>query len=201
VGNLVNCTLYLIALINPISKVFILSMLSKEASPHELRVVSVRSSAIALVILFVFAIAGNLILHIVFQVQLYSMRIAAGVVLFFIGIKALTKGVFFEVEGNVKLEEVSVVPLSSPMIAGPATITAAISLSAEYGLSLTCLALTIAVAINLSLMLLSRYIGGFLSRYNLMGPLIRITGLIVATIAVQMALIGIADWYKTLPPR
>jgi len=37
------------------------------------------------------------------------------------------------------------------------------------------------------------------SATNVMGALIRITGMIVATIAVQMVLTGVAAWYSKLP--
>jgi len=43
-------------------------------------------------------------------------------------------------------------------------------------------------------MIYSRTISGILIRYNFMGALIRITGLIVATIGIQMVLDGVLDF-------
>jgi len=80
------------------------------------------------------------------------------------------------------------------MIAGPATITAAVSFPAKYGLSITALSIIAAVAVNLFIMLLSPGITGSLIRHNIMGALIRITGLIVATIGVQMILDGFGEY-------
>jgi multiple antibiotic resistance protein len=197
-NNLLNCTLYLIAVINPVSKIFILSTLSKESEPKEIRDISVQSSVIAIMILLIFAAIGNIILGNIFRVELYSFKIAAGIILFVMGFKALFKGIFFETERTAKLSDISIVPLASPMIAGPASITAVISFSAEYGLYVASAAMIIAISINLLIMLLSKPIGGFLLKYNLMGALIRISGLIVATIAVQMVLIGLKSWYQTL---
>ena len=196
--DLLDCTLYLIALINPVSKIFILSMFSKEVEPKELRGISVQSSVIALAILLVFAAMGNIILSKIFHVELYSFKIAAGIILFIMGLKALLKGVFFETDAKAKLSDISIVPLASPMIAGPATITVAISFSAEYGLDVTSLAIALAVGINLLIMLSSRFISKLLLGHNLMGALIRITGMIVATIAVQMVLMGLSGWYQSL---
>jgi multiple antibiotic resistance protein len=47
-------------------------------------------------------------------------------------------------------------------------------------------------------MLLAKPIGNILVRFNIMGALIRITGLIVATIGVQMILSGLSTWLGTI---
>lgn len=194
-SNLLNASLYMLAIINPVSKIFILSMFSKQAKPYELEKISIRSTVIAFLILTIFATTGNIILSKIFHVELYSFKIAAGIILFTMGFKSLFKGVFFEVDEKAKLTDLSIVPLASPMIAGPATITVVISYSVEYGLLLTFISTILALGVNLIIMLLSKYISDFLSKYHLMEALIRITGLIVATIAVQMVLMGFSTWY------
>ena len=186
-----STALYFVALINPLSKVFLLSGLSGQMPPRELRLLSVRSSAVALGILLAFAAFGPFLLRSFFQVELYSFQVAGGVVLFTIGLKALMKGVFFEVEDKSKLADVSIVPLASPMIAGPGTITAVVSFSAQHGLAVASTAMVAAVIANLAVMLLSGPISRALLSHNLMGALIRITGLVVATIAVQMIFDGL----------
>ncbi len=52
--------------------------------------------------------------------------------------------------------------------------------------------------INLLLMLYEIRIGKILTRYILMNALIRITGLIVATIGAQMIFTGISNFIATL---
>ena len=47
---------------------------------------------------------------------------------------------------------------------------------------------------NLCVMLLSDRIGRFLKLFNLMGALIRITGLIILTMGIQMAMTGLTGW-------
>ncbi len=54
------------------------------------------------------------------------------------------------------------------------------------------------LAVNLILMLSSTWISGFLNRFHVIGPLIRIMGLIVAAVAVQLILGGIGDWYAVI---
>lgn len=191
-----DCTLALIALINPISKIFLITTLKENTDDSELRHVIIRSSIIALLILLTFTFIGSFLLIRFFHIQIYSFKIAGGIVLVFRGFEALNKGLFFELNHKQKLEDLSIVPLASPMIAGPATITAAVSFPAKYGLTITALSITAAVIVNLLIMLVSPKITGLLTKHNIMGALIRITGLIVATIGVQMILDGFGEYLR-----
>lgn len=195
--QIVDCILAFVALINPISKIFLLSTLSNKGGDTDLRRIAVKSSLVAAAILLSFVFVGNFILTDIFHIQLYSFKIAGGLVLLFRGFEALNKGLFFELSENQKLEEISIVPLASPMIAGPATIAASVSFPATYGIMITALSVLTAVAVNLAFMLTSKYINRFLDRHHIMGALIRITGLIVATIGVQMTLDGIGDYLRS----
>jgi len=193
-----SCLFALLALINPVSKIFIISTLSGQSQDREIRRICIKASLAAACILLLFALAGNFLLTIVFHVHLYSFQMVGGIVLFLRGLQALNKGLFFEIEANQKLEDVSIVPLASPMIAGPATITAAVSFPAHYGMIVTLLSMLGALLLNLFIMFYSRGISDYLKKYNLMGALIRITGLIVATIGAQMLLDGLNIYVGTL---
>lgn len=197
-NNVLDCSLLLLALINPISKIFIISTFSQDLAHNDIRHVVIKSTMIAMLILLTFTFLGNFILSKIFHVQLYSFQIAGGIVLAFRGFEALKNGLFFEVGVNQKFEDLSVVPLASPMIAGPATLTAAVSFPSKYGLLVTCIAIVISISINLIIMLLARTISSILDKYNIMGALIRITGLIVATIGIQMMLDGTFEFLSNL---
>jgi multiple antibiotic resistance protein len=194
VRTILDCTVACIALINPVSKLFLLSTLSERVSEAEIKRIAVKSSVIATVILLLFLFVGNVVLTEMFRIQIYAFKIAGGLVLVFRGFEALNKGLFFEFKDNQQLEEMSVVPLASPMIAGPATITAAVSFPATYGMLLTSISLLLAIGVNLGVMLVAKYINGFFDKHHIMGALARITGLIVATIGVQMMLDGFRDY-------
>jgi multiple antibiotic resistance protein len=138
----------------------------------------------------------------VFKIDLYSLKVAGGVVLFIIGYTAMRKGVFYQNDNDEKTEivedDISIVPLAAPLIAGPGTITAAISFSAEFGLASTLTALGLAVFINFLLMLCSLWINRIFEKLYITGPIIRITGLIVAAVAVQMIFNGTAEWLTSV---
>ena len=198
IDTLIKCSLALIALINPISKIFIISTLSEKYDERELRKVVFKASYVATIILLLFALIGNFLLQTVFQVHIYAFKLAGGIVLILRGFEALNKGLFFELKEGQQLEDISIVPLASPMIAGPATITAAVSFPAKYGMIYTLISIVIAILINLIVMYFSRLIGNVLIRNNIMGALIRITGLIVATIGIQMIFDGISEYVAAI---
>lgn len=186
--------LYLLALINPVSKVSILAGLPADQHDARFRSLAARSSLVAAGILFGAMIVGDFVLRTVFRVDLYSLRLAGGVVVFWVGLNALRHGIFFEQEAQTSVEDMALVPLACPMIAGPATIAACIGLRAHDGPVRATLAMLAALAVNHAIMLLSPRIGRMLDRHNLLSALVRITGLIVMTIGTQMALDGLAGW-------
>ena len=96
------------------------------------------------------------------------------------------------------MPDLSIVPLAAPLIAGPGTIAISMSTVATNGMLFTVTVIACALVINLVFMLLSRYIGTFLDRIHVIGPLIRISGLIVTAMAVQMILSGTGAWLKTV---
>jgi multiple antibiotic resistance protein len=198
VQGLYASAFYLLILINPISKVFFLASAEDDRQSREVRVVSAKASLVAFLILFSFIFLGNVIFTQIFHVDLFSFQILGGLILFTLGYRALTKGVFYESEEHHKLAELTVVPLASPLIAGPATITAVITLTAQDGVFLTTSAMAIAIAINFIFMLSSISLYKVLKHYNMVGALIRLTGLVVSTISVQMILEGISKWWATL---
>lgn len=199
--SILGNALYLLAIINPISKICVLTVFSENASGGEIKRVVTRSNLIALALLVSLMIAGNFILRTVFKVELYSLRISGGIVLFYMGFNALTKGLFFDLGTKNKFSEISIVPLACPLIAGPGTIAATLSLSAELGLTSVFCSVILAIGANMGLMLLSNNISALLNKHNILGALVRVTGLIVATLAIQMVLSGIAEWSAAAFPK
>ena len=195
---LIGSFVALLALINPIQKIFIITSLQGQFSDGELRLLSAKSTLTALIILIFFLFLGTLIFNYVFHIQLYAFQVTCGVVLFYNGINGLQKGAFLQVDQKVKLADLSAVPIAMPMIAGPATITAAVTFPAHYGKDITILAIILALGVNLLFMIFTKNIGKLFSKFNLMNALIRITGLIVATIGVQMVFTGITNFIGTL---
>ena len=182
------------ALVNPIHKILVITSLQEQFDDKQLRYLSLKSSFTAFVILIFFLFLGELIFNYVFHIQLYAFKVTCGVVLFYNGIEGLQKGAFLKMDKNIKIDDILTVPIAMPMIAGPATITAAVTFPSHYGRFITILAIFFALALNLLFMLYAKQIGKFLTRLNIMNALIRITGLIVATIGLQLVFDGITNF-------
>ena len=202
VKMILACIVALLALVNPVQKVLIVTSLQERFTPKELRYISIKSSIkssiTAALILVFFLFLGEVTFSYVFHVELYSFQITCGAVLMYNGLSGLLKGFFLKVDEHIKLADLTTVPIAIPMIAGPATITAAVTFPVQYGREITIIAILIALSVNLFCMLQARRIGNFLIKYNFMNPLIRIIGLIVATIGLQMIFDGITLFIKSL---
>lgn len=190
---------YMLALLNPASKIMFLASYQPKLSRRRNFELSWKSSAAALLILVLLAAAGQIMLSRIFRVELYSLQITGGLVLFVIGWTAISKGRFIQRQQHAlrnNLTDISLVPLAAPLIAGPGLIAAAIAGSVKDGLLPTCAALSVAILINFILMLFSGAINAFLIRTHLLGPLIRLTGLVIAVVAMQMAITGLKTCFS-----
>lgn len=194
-SQIIENTLYFLALINPVSKILFLSTKQPPYTKQDLYSLSIRSSIVAFFILAILTAVGNFLLVKIFHVEIYSLSVAGGIILFIVGLTAVRQGRFFE-EGleTRNLGDISVVPLAAPLIAGPGTMTAAISYASINGVINTLICISLAIILNLLFMLLSFQIGKGLERVHATGPMIRITGLIVTAVATQMIFSGTAVW-------
>ena len=189
-------TCYLLALLNPASKVLFLAAYEPKLNSKQNFELSWKSSAAALLILTLLALAGNLILEKIFHVELCALQITGGIVVFFIGLSAIRDGKFIQKKENEMREnftEISLGPLAAPLIAGPGMIAAAIASSLQHGFFATVVALTLALGINFLFMLFANGINLFLTKTHLLGPLIRVTGLVIAAVAMQMVITGVKN--------
>ena len=186
----------LLALINPVQKIFLINSLQERLTDKELRYISIKSTITAFVILVLFLFLGNVIFTYVFRIQLYSFRVTCGMVLLYSGWVALQHGVLINIGKDVRIQDISSVPIAIPMIAGPGTITATVTFPAQYGALVTVLAVFAALVVNLVIMLYAKNIGRVMIKLNIMSPFIRIIGLIIATIGIQMIFDGGIEFLK-----
>ena len=92
---------------------------------------------------------------------------------------------------NKSLLDMAIVPLASPLIAGPATITATIVKASQFTPGFVSIALFFAIMINMIICFYSLRLQSILSKYNLMGALIRITGLFIMSMGMNMILVAV----------
>ena len=153
--------------------------------------------------LVVFAIGGTKFLQLL-QVSMPAFEVAAGILLLLQSIELIfgrpgglsTLTVSEEEEAELS-DEIAVFPLAIPLIAGPASITAAMLLMGQAGADLLNIAvfflmLLIALAITYGTLMLVEPLGRILGVTGT-NVIARISGILLAALAVQFIFNGIRD--------
>jgi multiple antibiotic resistance protein len=110
--------------------------LTKGMERQKVRYTALKSCLTALAVLSVFTLFGNNILTF-FGVTVAAFQVAGGIILFFIGfamiriIRARVITTPEEEDESEKKEDISIVPMAVPILAGPASITTVMVLSSR----------------------------------------------------------------------
>jgi len=160
--------------------------------PERLRTIRL-SILVAGLILTLFAFFGEIILK-YFNITVNDFRIAGGVILFLYAVLGLLGRSLAE---QIKTEEVAIVPLATPLLAGPGAITVTIYL--KYVSGLIVVLVSIAINMILAWVLLEngervlRYIGRSGSTI-----LSKIMSILLAAYAIAMIREGVIEVFKVI---
>lgn len=196
--SIITDLIYLLAIINPASKIFMVATMNPPCSEKRIFYLALRSNIAAGIILITMAAVGYIFLTYVFKIHMSSLQVAGGIVMFLIGLQMVNTSKDSVTILNYRRDDVAIVPLAAPLTAGPGSIAAVISLSAIDGHWKTCLVIILALTVNFCLMLASNRIGAILIRFKLMVPLGKLTGLLVTAIAAEMVLSGFFKWLQVV---
>jgi len=134
INSFVSCFMMLFSIIDILGNLPIIISLKTNKSIIDAKKVILSS----ILIFLVFLLSGNALLKII-GIDIYSFSIAGSIVLFFISIEMIL-GLEFSKSEN-EGTQVSVVPVSFPLIAGPGSLTSLISMRSHYSLEVILLAL------------------------------------------------------------
>lgn len=189
-----SAAILLFLIMDPLGNIPIFLSLLKHVSPKRRRVVMVRELLIALAVLLMFLMGGQLILHLL-QLRQESISIAGGIVLFLIGIRMVFPPAEGGIFGKAGEGEPFIVPLAIPGVAGPSAMAALLLLTntqpgrtADWAIALLCAWLATAI-ILLSSTYLFRWLGE-----GVLTALERVMGMLLIALSVQMFLGGIAAY-------
>jgi multiple antibiotic resistance protein len=186
--------------VEPISLIPLFAGLTEGASANYQKSMAFKSSAIALGICFVFAIAGAKFLD-VMGIALSSFRIAGGTLLFLISLDMVfahpsgTRSTTSEREESLKRQDISVFPLAFPFMAGPGALATILLTAGEvWGkpvlfvgfLGVVTLVIVICWGLMLAAPRLMNVLG--VTGANVMS---RLSGVVLAALAVQFIIDGI----------
>jgi MarC family membrane protein len=161
------------------------------------RLVVVRECLIAYALLLAFMLGGQSLLAVMHLSQT-SLSIAGGVILFMIAIRmvfAKLDGTFGEKAGT----EPFIVPLATPLIAGPSALATVMLMASREPtrLGMWAAAITVTMLITTVVLLAGVKLHRWLGEHA-MHAIERLMGLILTAIAVEMLLAGIRDFIKGL---
>jgi len=194
------------AIVDPFAAVPIFLALTADRAPAEVASVARRASITCMLVLLLFSAAGSYILSF-FSITLAAVKIAGSVILFVVGFEMLrartsrTRSTAEEREEASTKEDVALVPLGLPLLAGPGAIATVMVLSTRArDLPHRASVAACVVVVSLLTLLVLRS-AGFFARalgqtgINLIG---RVMGLILAATAAQFAIDGLREAFPKL---
>ncbi len=194
----------LFVIIDPVANVPVFLALLSGASREEYHRAVAKASLIAAVVLLLFTYLGVYIFSYL-GIEMYSFRIAGGALLFVIAMEMLfgmrTRTELTPEEEAERREEVVVTPLAVPLLTGPGAITTGIVLLSrapgEAERLLLALAIVLVFLVSYLILLHATTI------YRLLGTtgtkvVTRLMGLLLAAIAVQFVIDGIAEAFAAI---
>uniref|UniRef100_A0A7V5XGC0 UPF0056 membrane protein n=1 Tax=Thermodesulfobacterium geofontis TaxID=1295609 RepID=A0A7V5XGC0_9BACT len=199
-GFLIKSFLTLFTIIDPVGGVPFFLSISAGYSEEERRKIALKASLTAFLTLSIFLWIGKYLLSF-FQISVSSFKIAGGILLFLISMEMLfgkTTQVKTTERETLKVkekEDISIVPLGIPYLAGPGAITTTIILG-ETSTLYTKLGLSLIIFLVL---LITFLIFSYSSKISkLLGELgtraiVRVLGLILASIAIEYITTGLKE--------
>ncbi len=188
-------------LVDPIAAVPTFLAMTDGSTRAERRHMAVRASWTCFVILVTFSLAGTLIFQL-FGITLAAFKIAGGMLLGSIGFEMLrakrsaTKETPDEASEGSEKEDVGIIPLGLPMLAGPGAISTVMVLMTQnadwpHELAILC-AIAITSAIAFAVLASADRVSSLLHETGIR-ILTRMMGLLLIAIAVQFVLNGLRD--------
>ncbi|MCA2980041.1 MAG: MarC family protein [Myxococcaceae bacterium] len=186
-------------IVDPIGVVPLFVAMTASDPVEKCRAMAARACLTATGVLIFFALFGTLVFKI-FGVTLAAFRVAGGFLLMLTALDMLraqhpaTKTSPEEAREGVEREDIAIVPLAMPLLAGPGAIATVMVLMAEYGsdwanaaIVVGCIGATFAITY---LLLRSANLVKRVLRQTGIAVLERVFGLILAAIAVQFVFEG-----------
>ncbi|MCH7616716.1 MAG: MarC family protein [Chloroflexi bacterium] len=178
-------------IIDPVGNLVVFNVLSGSMSSRQRLEVAAIAVLAAGTMLVAFAVGGQEVLEFL-NISDAAFRIAAGALLLIPAYRMVTQGRFLETaaEENPKPVDVALVPLATPLMAGPGALAAATSLSQSVGHEETITAIVLVLLVSFVAFIAAERVFGLLGE-STMRLLTRLVGIILVAIAVQFVIEGL----------
>ena len=188
-------------LVDPFAAVPTFLVMTAGSGRARRRHMALRAAGTCLVVLTAFAIAGTYIFRL-FGITLPAFRIAGGLILGLIGLDMLraqrspVRETPDETEEAAEKEDVGIIPLGIPMLAGPGSISTVMVLATQHAdvphMVVVFAAVAVTAVISFVVLAVADRVGSWLHETGIR-ILSRLMGLLLTAIAVQFVLDGLRD--------
>ena len=189
-----------LAIINPLSAVPNYLAMTADYEPERRRQTLQRAVVTAVVVLIAFTALGSWIMRL-YGITTPAFRIAGGIIFLGIGadmLQARRSGIKTTVEEEIEVvgQDIGIIPLGLPTLAGPGAITTVVTLNAQAGsspvrLASIYVAIVVVMAISWAALAVAPML---LRRFGQTGlnVMTRIMGLLVMVVGVQFVIDGVS---------
>ena len=181
--------LTLVVIMDPIGIVPIFIATTGKLTPELRRKAAFRAVGAASVLVLGFALIGRFILEYL-HVSVEALSISGGLLLLLVALEML-RGID---SPDAATEDVALVPLATPLVAGPGAIATVIVLVRQNTETPERLGVLVGIILALASVLLALLLAGWLSRKlseSFVSFLTRVFGLLLSAIAVQLVVDGV----------
>lgn len=198
--NWLTLAITLTLVMDPFGNIPVLMGMLEQVSAQRRRAIILRECFIALSLLVLFLFAGPQLMSVLGLGQ-PSLSVGGGVVLFLIAIRMLFPGKGGPMGETPSVGEPFIVPIATPIIAGPSAIATVILIhgTSEHWMIEGLIGVGLAWGLVTVVLLLSSKMMRLLGKRLLIAAE-RLTGLLLTVISVQMILSGIETFIKGLSP-
>lgn len=186
---LLQLVILFIVIFDPLSSLVVFLTASKKAKKKERKKMAMLAIIVATTLSFLVILLGNNLLSI-FNTTLSEFKIAGGIVLGILGIHmALGTGATDEISKKNHGKAVAAI-IGTPLLTGPATITAILISINEYGRIVTLIAVSIVLVITALLFFLGNFVEKYINN-TVVQALSTILGLVTIAWGVKFITEGI----------
>jgi multiple antibiotic resistance protein len=178
-------------IIDPIGAALVFHSLVPEGEVRHRNIMAVKSILISIGLLIIFGNYGEPLLN-QLGININSLRIAGGLLLFYTAFNMITEDI--EYQQTTEVKDISVFPMTIPLLAGPGALTLSIllfskssSMTANFSIILAILTVTLLTFI---LMVTSKYLKKIIGKTG-DEILRRFLGVILAALSIQFIYDGI----------
>jgi multiple antibiotic resistance protein len=193
---LLNALTALFVIIDPIGTALIFNAITQGHTQNQRVLQAFKASLISALLLILFGNYGANFLSYL-GISIDALKISGGLLLFYTAFQMITSELKFQMKGAA--DDVSVFPMSIPLLAGPGSLTVAILLFSNATTAASQLAVFSAVMIICSMtfmcLSLSIYVKKIMRKTG-DEILRRFLGVVLAALAIQFIMDGLASMFK-----